>query len=423
MMHPPGRAMAGLRPTGIRRWAIWSIPAPARAFLIGVEMLAAALTIGLIATERLATPEVVRFGVLLLLTIGYAELSNRSERMRRYLGAGRPTPRPNPLSVWSFAALLVLPIGWAAAFIAVQYAHTLIQRRREQTSKPYRQVFVAAAAMLAQLTAAAVILDGAPGDALHGGLLANLSVLLAAAVFTVVDLGVMLTGMWLTARPASVRAMLPDCDALGYELVSLASGVATADLLLHTPWLVPIMLAPVAYLHRSSMMKMLREAARTDSKTGLLNTIAWTEHARLALSRCDRSGRSAAVLIIDVDHFKAINDLRGHLVGDQVLTEVANVLRRELRGHDGIGRFGGDEFVVVLEELDPADTVVVARRLQTALAAIRVGDLAPGMSMGMAHTEDHSANLERLLAAADDALYAAKTGGRGRLCVAPSTAN
>jgi diguanylate cyclase (GGDEF)-like protein len=399
---------------------VWAIPGPARTFLFGIEALAAALTAGLLVLERPGAKVFAQFAVLLALSIGYAEISKRSERMRRYLAAGRPTPRPNPLSVWSFAALLVLPAGWAAAFIVAQYAHTIIQRRREQTSKTYRQVFVAAAAVLAQLAAAALIVHGAPEGGLGDDLVANLAVLGAVALFTAVDLGVLLTGMWLTARPPSIRSMLPDGDALSYEVASLGLGVAMAQMLLHGPWLVPVMLAPVAYIHRSSMLKALREAARTDCKTGLLNTTAWTEHARAALARCARTGRSAAVMIIDVDHFKSINDLRGHLVGDKVLIEVASTLQRELRGHDGIGRFGGDEFVVLLEEVDPMAAAHVAERLHAALSAVRVEDLTAGVSIGMAHTNEHGGVLGPLLEAADDALYAAKAGGRGRLCVAPS---
>jgi diguanylate cyclase (GGDEF)-like protein len=398
---------------------VWSLPRSARAFLFGTELLAVALTAGFLVLERPHASNLADFGALLALSVGYAEVGKRSERLRRYLAAGRPIPRPNPLSVWSFSALLVLPAGWAAAFIAAQYAHTIVQRRREQTSKPYRQLFVAAAAMLAQLAAAEVI---APA-ALRDDLPANLTVLAAASLFTAIDLGVMLTGMWLTARPPSLRSALPDGEALSYELASLAVGVALAELLLHAPWLAPIMLAPVAYLHRSSMIKALREAARTDSKTGLLNTAAWTEQARAALARCGRNDRSASVVIIDVDHFKAINDLRGHLVGDRVLTGMANALRRELRGHDGIGRFGGDEFVVLLEEVDPAAAALVASRLQTALATVCVDDLTPGVSIGMANTGEHGGTLEPLLAAADEALYAAKASGRGRVCVARSVTN
>ena len=400
----------------INRWALWSLPRPARAFLLVTELFAVGLTSALIAAERPSATLLGYFAVLLALSVGYAEVGKRFERLRRYLGAGRPAPRPNPLSVWSFAALLLLPAGWAAAFIAVQYAHAIVQRRKEQTSTLYRQVFVAAAAMLGQLAAAIVLVHGALG----GDLPANLTVLAAATLFTAIDLGVLLTGMSLTNRPPSLRAALPDFDALSYEVVSLALGVMLAEVLLHDPWLAPVMLAPIAYVHRSAMIKALREAARTDSKTGLLNTAAWTEQARAGLARCARKDRPASVVIIDVDHFKAINDLRGHLVGDRVLTQVADALRRELRGHDGIGRFGGDEFVVLLEEVEPTAATVVVERLQTAMADICIDDLTPSVSIGMANTYAHGATLEPLLTAADEALYAAKAGGRGRVCVARS---
>jgi diguanylate cyclase (GGDEF)-like protein len=126
-------------------------------------------------------------------------------------------------------------------------------------------------------------------------------------------------------------------------------------------------------------------------------------------------------VIIDVDHFKAINDRRGHLVGDRVLSAVATTLRSELRGHDGIGRFGGDEFVVLLEEVGPEAAAQVAARLGAALAAIRVEDLTTGASIGMAHSDDHGGTLEPLLEAADGALYVAKARGRGQVCVAPAS--
>jgi diguanylate cyclase (GGDEF)-like protein len=421
ILHPGVREKPKYGLSRVPGWAVWSIPGSARLFLFTVETLAAALTVGLLVTERPGNLVVLRFAVLLTLSVGYAEVSKRSERVRRYLGAGRPTPRSNPLSVWSFAALLLLPAGWAAAFIIGQYVHAIIQRRREQTSKPYRQVFVAAAAVLAQLAGAGVLAVTAPGGGLADNPAANLGVLAAAAVFTVVDLGLMTVGVWLAARPPTLRALLPEGDALSYEFASLGLGVASAETLLHTPWLAPIMIAPVAYIHRSSMLKALREMARTDCKTGLLNTTAWTEFARAALARCARTGRSSAVVIIDVDHFKAINDRRGHLVGDRVLSAVATTLRSELRGHDGIGRFGGDEFVVLLEEVGPEAAAQVAARLGAALAAIRVEDLTTGASIGMAHSDDHGGTLEPLLEAADGALYVAKARGRGQVCVAPAS--
>lgn len=406
--------------TGVRGWALCSIPRPARVFLLATEILAVVGTLVLLTVESPTRAVSLRFLVLLGLSIGYAELAKRSERIKRYLGAGRPTPRPNPMSVWSFAALLVLPAGWAAGFIAAQYGHALFQRWRDHSGNPYRVIFTATAAILAQLAAATILDENTAGAVLHGQLAASLSVLGAGLLFTVVDIAVLLTGMWLTTHPPSIKVMLPDGDALGYELALLVLGIATAEIMLRTPAIVAALVIPVAYLHRSSMIKTLHQQSRTDSKTGLLDTAAWTEHARTVLARCTRTGRPAAVIIIDVDHFKAINDHRGHLVGDQVLIQVARALQRELRDHDALGRFGGDEFVIILEELAPADAEHTAQRLLTALSTLQIEDLAPSLSMGLAHTVQYGTDVTELLHAADAALYTAKASGRGRLCIAPA---
>lgn len=291
ILHP-GVCGRRCRPVAwVHRWTLWSIPRPARAFLLSAELTAAALTVGLLTREPPTARLLLRAGILLALTIGYAELAKRSERIKRYLGAGNQSPRPNPMSVWSFAALLVLPAGWAAGFIVVQYGHALFQRRRDRSGNPYRVTFTAAAAIVAQLAAASVLDETAAGGVLHGEVAASLSVLAAAVLFTLVDIGVLLAGMRLTVRPPSIRAMLPDGDALGYELASLALGIGAAEMLLHTPAIVAALVIPVAYLHRSSMVKTLHQASRTDSKTGLLNAAAWTEHATGVASRCARAGQ------------------------------------------------------------------------------------------------------------------------------------
>ncbi|MGH8961808.1 MAG: diguanylate cyclase [Jatrophihabitantaceae bacterium] len=422
ILHPRAPDEKRQRVSDVRQWALWSIPKSARVFLLAAETIAVGATIGLLLDEQRTAAVALRCTILLILTICHTEIGKRAERVRRYLGAGKPVPRPNQLSVWSFAALLILPAGWAAGFIVVQYGHAMIQRWREQTSKPHRQLFVAAAAVLAQLAAAAVLDEGSAGGVLRGQLVASLSVLTAAAVFAVVNLGVIFAGMWLAARPPSIRVMLPDSDALGYELASLAVGVAVAEMLLHTPWLAFVTLVPVAYLHRSSMVKTLHQASRTDSKTGLLNTAAWMDHASGVASRCARAGQPIAVLVIDIDRFKTINDTGGHLLGDRVLVAVGACLRRELRGHDGVGRFGGDEFVVILDGLDLAGAELVSNRLRNALGEIQVESLQISVSIGLVHAaaQEHLADVEQLLQRADSALYRAKASGRDRVCVAES---
>lgn len=405
----------GYRPA-IRRWGLWSIPVPARVFLLLVEACAIVVTAALLLTEQASPTTLRRFIVLAALTIAYGELAARSERMKRYLGSDKLFA--NPMSVWSFAAVLTVPAGWAAGLVAVQYGHAMMQRRRDRSGHPYRVVFTAASATLAQLAAAATIYGGGASGVLHGDVVSSLAVLGGVVVFTAVNFAIVLAGMWLAARPPSIRPMLPDHDALGYELATLLLGIAAAEFLLHTGVLVPVMLVLVAYVHRSSVVKSLQHAARTDTKTGLLNAAAWTEHANGVLSRSARERRAVAVMVIDIDWFKRINDTQGHLVGDQVLVAVAACLRRELRGHDGLGRFGGDEFVVILDELDLARAESVGNRIRVAVGSLQVGEGVPvSVSIGLAHAPplDQPDGVDQLLDRADAALYVAKSSGRDRV--------
>ena len=397
------------------RWALWSAPRSAWAFLLSAEVTALVLTAVLLVHEPFTAATAVRFALLATLSIGYSEVAVRSVRMQRYLGSDKIFA--NPMSVWSYAAVLTIPAGWAAAFIATQYGHALWQRRRDASGKPFRVLFTAAATMLAQL-AVAVLVDADGRHALHGQVLAQLAALLGVALFLAVNLLVLLTGMWLAMRPPSVRALIPDADTLGHELGTLILGMVAAEVVLHSPVLTPALLVLVALLHRGNVVKSLRKLARTDSKTGLLTVAAWREAAGIALKRAERSGAGLAVLLIDLDHFKAINDSHGHLLGDQVLTAVAACVRDEVRGHDSAGRFGGEELVVTLEDVDAHAAVAVAERLRTAIRHLTFDvDLRVTASIGLAHTGTPRAatSIDALLEQADIALYHAKDAGRDRV--------
>ena len=404
----------------IRGWALWTIPRSARCYLLLAESVAAVLTITLLLTQPATQTDLIRVAILAALAIGYAECTGRIERLKRYLGGGRKV-FADQLGVWTFAAALTIPAGWAAALVLLLYAQVLIQRHREQSGPWYRVVFTAFAAILAMLAASGVVNTVGGGQALHSTLRGPLAVVAAFVVFAMVNYGLMLGAMWFTARPPSVRGILPDKDAFGYEMATLVLGVLTAVLIVNVPVLTPMILVLAAYLHRSSLVNALHQSARIDAKTGLLNNAAWTEHARGVLSRSARDDTPVTVLFCDLDRFKTINDTRGHLVGDHVLEAVGACLRRELRGYDGLGRFGGEEFVVILDGLDHAAAQLVADRLRSAISALRFETgLRVTMSIGVAHHggQDGPDVLQSLLNRADAALRQAKTAGRDRVAVA-----
>ncbi|MEL1264680.1 diguanylate cyclase [Pseudoxanthomonas putridarboris] len=164
--------------------------------------------------------------------------------------------------------------------------------------------------------------------------------------------------------------------------------------------------------------RLLDELSRRDTLTGLDCRRHWQEQAALILQQCADNGEAATLMMIDVDHFKAINDRHGHAGGDDVLRATASVIRHSIRSMDCAGRLGGDEFAVLLRGTDLQAAEVVARRILQGVEAIRV-DNAPGLrctvSLGLARADDPARGLRAWLEAADRALYRAKSSGRNRL--------
>jgi len=157
--------------------------------------------------------------------------------------------------------------------------------------------------------------------------------------------------------------------------------------------------------------------SRTDALTGLINRRAFMEDAEYTLARARRHGRPFALVAVDVDHFKPINDMLGHQVGDAALVAVAAALVRSVREADRVGRIGGEEFMILLAETTPATVAEVAERCRQTLhgvdwPAIDRRLLPVTASFGIAIYPDHGTELDALIHRADLALYRAKHAGR-----------
>jgi diguanylate cyclase (GGDEF)-like protein len=177
-------------------------------------------------------------------------------------------------------------------------------------------------------------------------------------------------------------------------------------------------------LRRSARYGQAGAGALADPKTGLLNMAGWERRAAAEIGRAARDGTAVAVMFADLDHFKAVNDTYGHLNGDAVLRAVAGVLRTQLREYDVAGRFGGEEFVVLLPRTDLVQARQIAGRVRRAIAAapVRLTGTSEAaatvtISAGVASLESASttSSLPGLLAAADAACYEAKAAGRNRV--------
>jgi diguanylate cyclase (GGDEF)-like protein len=159
----------------------------------------------------------------------------------------------------------------------------------------------------------------------------------------------------------------------------------------------------------------LRESSERDALTQLLNRRAMAERVRAAWRSQRRRGTPLAFVMLDIDHFKRVNDEQGHAAGDAVLQRLAQLLREQLRGEDLVARMGGEEFLLVLPDTDAEAATRLAERLREATQAARLGvTLSLGLTLADAEDRDEEAALRR----ADAALYRAKALGRDRLEVA-----
>ena len=162
-----------------------------------------------------------------------------------------------------------------------------------------------------------------------------------------------------------------------------------------------------------------RRDAVIDPLTGLLNRAAFAQRLAELQQQVDRGEDTPlGFLVGDIDHFKRINDVHGHPVGDAVLTDVADTLRTELRDYDVVYRLGGEEFVVVLPGADLARTEDVAERLRAAVANASTGGISVTMSFGAAAVSGGGVRFPHVYAEADAALYEAKRSGRNRVALA-----
>ena len=171
---------------------------------------------------------------------------------------------------------------------------------------------------------------------------------------------------------------------------------------------------------------LAREEAKAtmDSVTGLPNRRALHDRARLELNRARREKQSLSVIMMDIDRFKQVNDELGHAAGDDALRRAAEALQKGTRDYDYTGRWGGDEFLVVLPGTPLSQAALVAERVRASVEAIHLRTGGPDAmalqcSLGVAcsSSASHPVDLKELLHQADDALYRAKAEGRNRVCI------
>jgi diguanylate cyclase (GGDEF)-like protein len=255
-------------------------------------------------------------------------------------------------------------------------------------------------------------------------------VAVCAVVGWTVNNGLVLTAIKGSDPSVKLREVQFAREPMYNDLTELCVAVLVTFCLANTITAVVFAFPFVTLLQRSLRHARLLKDARADSKTGLLNAATWEREATAEVARAVRTKTSLAVALLDIDKFKGVNDTYGHLVGDQVIKEIARTLSSLLRDYDLAGRFGGEEFSLLLPQTRAVDALRIAERVRANIAALRI--IAPGtsggervhvtVSIGVAALDSGSRReYADLMAAADAALYRAKAGGRDQVQMISTT--
>ena len=410
----------------VRDWAWWQLPPVLRAY-VGAIPLTALVFIGLAASRTVWTAtDLMKF----LLLLGCGMVSVAATPRVAYLKSGMAR---DFLTAWVLpVAILLPPIYAMLAPIPLQ----VLTQWRVHRGVVYRRVFTAAAISLAYGTAS-LLFRAFPasfaGPAIGAGTHA-LTWTLAVAVCEIVGGRghhfLIVGAIKLTDPSVRLAELELNREALQADFAEFDLSVLITVVIAVNPVLAVAAVPTVLLARRFIMHEQLLAAARIDTKTGLLNASTWEREAEIEIARAVRMHIPLAVALMDIDHFKAVNDTYGHLIGDKALRAVTDALRSQLRGYDLAGRFGGEEFVVLLPQAREQDALSVAERLRAHIAGLSIpvddrdesaGCVTLTISVGVASLDGESRELTDLLAAADAALYHAKETGRNKTHVISAT--
>jgi diguanylate cyclase (GGDEF)-like protein len=409
----------------LRGWPVWSLRRWVIAFMAAVTAAYGAAVIAAALAIRFRPGDLLLFAALLACSAITVELTRRSGE-----NAGLVK---DVYGVWELPLAILLPPLYALLAPVFRIAAT--QWRVRQIPLHRRVVSAAAIGLSYGLVSvlfhavtpdASTVLSRPPGH-VAGWVLA---VAAAAAVQWAANIGLIVPVIKGADPTLSVRQMVLGREKLENDLAELSVAVLVT-VSLAASWVALAFAVPlVTLLQRSSRHKQLVNASRIDSKTGLLNPGTWEREAASEVARAIRTRTPLAVALIDVDHFKLVNDTYGHVAGDTALRAIAQTFRSFLRDYDLAGRFGGEEFVLLLPQTTPAAAYRIAQRMREHIGAMTITasddpaakPLRLTVSIGVAALSERGGQLTDLLATADTALYRAKAAGRDQVWMISDTA-
>jgi diguanylate cyclase (GGDEF)-like protein len=411
----------------VLRWPIWELPRWLVVFIGAVIVIYVAAIIAALAAvpEPHPVQDLLLCGMLLLPIAVTVELTKRAGENAGLI--------KDVYAVWELPVAILLPPVYALLVPIFRLTLTQLRIRRVPL---HRRVFSAAVLGLsyacASLAFHAMTGQGlgtatAPGP---DAALWVLALTAAAIVQWIVNTSLLFPAIKGADPAVTMRELYLGRERVHNDVAELCVAVLVTLGIAVTPLTIVLAFPFVTLLQRSLRHVHLVNASRVDFKTGLLNAGTWEREAASEIARAVRTRTPLAVALIDIDHFKAVNDSFGHLAGDKALREVARTLTIFLREYDLVGRFGGEEFSILLPQAKAADAYRIAERIRAHVAAmpIDVNDdpnttpvrlsISIGVAaLGASWDSSTGSQLTDLLAAADRALYQAKQDGRDRVCM------
>jgi diguanylate cyclase (GGDEF)-like protein len=425
LSSPAGSVRAAIR--HIRNWEIWAVPHPLRNYLLCVTALSVAAACATAASTTSATwqpSSLLRFAALLGCAVVAIESTRRVKEVHGALSRDLQT-------VWYLAIAVGLPPAYA--FLA-PIPLTAYKLWRMPQLIVYRRVFSNATLSLAYGCAALAFhalpptIGGPhPGTDSHA-LTWTGAVALCGVLGWLVNHILLLVAIKLSEPTARFREMLGTRESITSDLVELSLAV-TVSLVVAVDSILMVLALPSIVLYRRYLMHaQLIAHARMDAKTGLLNAVTWQREATAEFSRAQRTHSPLALAMVDIDHFSNISETAGNSVRDQLLRDIASMLKDQLPEHDLIGRFSGQEFAILLPQTGREEARQISERLRDHIAgepiAIESGTQAGyvfrlTVSIGVAVLNESRRALGELIGEADSALDKARRTGWSKVVILP----
>ena len=415
-MDYAGRAVSRHGTPRVREWAVWSLPRPLLALWSIVTCGYLAWTVVAAVNFHFRLADIVLFAALLACGAFSVEMARRASEPAGVV--------KDVYAVWELPIVFLLPGIYALIVPAIRLTLTQWRVRRAPV---YKRVYTVAAIGIAYGCARLVYLGALPAHVdPRAYLWSHTSMWLVAAGLGavtqwVINQGLIAAAFKLENPVTSIKEQLFAKEMLHNDATELCAALLVAVGMTISHYTLIIALPLATLLQRSFRHAQLLNEARADAKTGLLNAATWEREASAEIARAVRTSSPLAVALLDLDRFKQINDTHGHLLGDDVLRAIAATMTGVLREYDLAGRFGGEEFVMLLPQTRATDAFRIAERVRAHIARLPIASstgerVQVTASIGVAALDAGSSReLTDLLAAADAALYRAKASGRDQV--------